>query len=395
MSRRILYLSYFYSPDLGAGSFRNTALSQALSKKLKEDDQIDVLSTLPNRYKLDKLTANVYEQINNLYIHRFKVASHGNGFVKQIFSFLTYRRQVLDKVRDQKYDLIFASSSKLFTAYLAYRIAKKKGLPLYIDLRDLFSENLVELIKFPFIGFFISAIVRFLFERPVMQYATHINVNSEGFLESLEGISNANISFFPNGIDDYFLGHKQDIHLANEPRIICYAGNIGEGQGLEKIIPPLAKVLGAGFLFRILGDGSTKFKLQKEIERLGLVNVEILPPVPRSELLQYYCHAHYLFVHLNDYKSFRKVLPSKLFEYACFNMPIVAGVAGYAKAFIINHIRDNVFVFDPCDVKAAANYFFNSQYELRERNEFVNKFKRTQISDDMADSIIQYLPSCT
>lgn len=32
-----------------------------------------------------------------------------------------------------------------------------------------------------------------------------------------------------------FLGHVQDVLLANEPKIICYAGNIGEGQGLEKL----------------------------------------------------------------------------------------------------------------------------------------------------------------
>lgn len=395
MSRRILYLSYFYSPDLGAGSFRNTALTQALSKKLNSDDHIDVMSTLPNRYKMDNLMASVYEQINNLYVHRFKVASHGNGFVKQIFSFLTFRKQVLNKIRNQKYDLVFASSSKLFTAYLAYKIAKKRGLPLYVDLRDLFSENLAELIKIPFIGTFLSYIVRIYFERPVVQYATHINVNSEGFLESLKGLRNAKISFFPNGIDDFFLGHVQDVLLANEPKIICYAGNIGEGQGLEKIIPPLAKILGSKFLIRIIGDGSTKHKLQREIISHGLINVEILPPVPRSELHQYYCHAHYLFVHLNDYHSFKKVLPSKLFEYACFNIPIVAGVAGYAKEFIEKHIKDNVFVFEPCDVDKAANYFLNSEYQLKSRIEFIDRFKRTQISEDMADSIIQYLPSAT
>jgi len=98
-------------------------------------------------------------------------------------------------------------------------------------------------------------------------------------------------------------------------------------------------------------------------------------------------------VHLNDYKFFKKVLPFKLFEYACFNIPIVAGVAGYAKEFIEKHIKDNVFVFEPCDVDTAANYFLNSEYQLRSRIEFVGRFKRTQISEDMADSIIQYLTS--
>ncbi|HQX43005.1 MAG TPA: glycosyltransferase family 4 protein [Saprospiraceae bacterium] len=392
MARRILYLSYFYSPDLGAGSFRNTALSQALSKKLNSDDLVDIMTTLPNRYNMENLSAEEFEQIDQIRIHRWKVPKHGNGFIRQIISFLAYRKQVLNKIGDQKYDLVFASSSKLFTAYLAYCIAKKRGLKLYVDLRDLFSENLVELIKFPILGRVVSFFVRHFFERPVMNFATHINVNSEGFLNSVTTSSSAHVSFFPNGIDDFFLGHLQDPNLANKPRIICYAGNIGEGQGLEKIIPMLANKLGSNFLFKVIGEGSTKHKLQEEVTRLGLLNVEILPPVPRYELLQYYCHAHYLFVHLNDFKSFRKVLPSKLFEYACFNIPIVAGVSGYAKDFIEQHIKDNVFVFDPCDVNSAAEYFLNSDYYLLARPNFVDRFKRTHISENMADSIIQYLP---
>ena len=152
MARRILYLSYFYSPDLGAGSFRNTALSQALSKKLNSDDLVDIMTTLPNRYNMENLSAEEFEQIDQIRIHRWKVPKHGNGFIRQIISFLAYRKQVLNKIGDQKYDLVFASSSKLFTAYLAYCIAKKRGLKLYVDLRDLFSENLVELIKFPILG---------------------------------------------------------------------------------------------------------------------------------------------------------------------------------------------------------------------------------------------------
>ena len=120
MARRILYLSYFYSPDLGAGSFRNTALSQALSKKLNSDDLVDIMTTLPNRYNMENLSAEEFEQIDQIRIHRWKVPKHGNGFIRQIISFLAYRKQVLNKIGEQKYDLVFASSSKLFTAYLAY-----------------------------------------------------------------------------------------------------------------------------------------------------------------------------------------------------------------------------------------------------------------------------------
>lgn len=47
---RFLVLSFYYHPDLSAGSFRTTALVQALAEKLAEGAGVEVLTTLPNRY---------------------------------------------------------------------------------------------------------------------------------------------------------------------------------------------------------------------------------------------------------------------------------------------------------------------------------------------------------
>ena len=47
---RILVLSFYYPPDLSAGSFRANALVKALVDAGGANLQIDVVSTLPNRY---------------------------------------------------------------------------------------------------------------------------------------------------------------------------------------------------------------------------------------------------------------------------------------------------------------------------------------------------------
>ncbi len=44
----------------------------------------------------------------------------------------------------------------------------------------------------------------------------------------------------------------------NEKIIITYAGNIGEGQGLEKIVPNMARKLGNNYEIHIIGDGGRK-----------------------------------------------------------------------------------------------------------------------------------------
>jgi hypothetical protein len=94
-----------------------------------------------------------------------------------------------------------------------------------------------------------------------------------------------------------------------------------------------------------------------------------------------------LFLHLNDYDAFLKVLPSKLFEYAAIGKPIWAGVSGYAAQFALENI-DNVAVFPPCDVKSAQESFQDLLLETKPRNDFCKKFSRSNIMEKMAQDII-------
>ena len=59
---------------------------------------------------------------------------------------------------------------------------------------------------------------------------------------------------------------------------MVYAGNIGEGQGLEKIIPQTAKRL-PNINFVIIGDGGSKKLLIDKINYLSLKNITLKKPV--------------------------------------------------------------------------------------------------------------------
>ena len=49
--KRIVYLSFYFKPDLCAGSFRNSPLAIELAKQtLDKNIVLDVYTTLPNRY---------------------------------------------------------------------------------------------------------------------------------------------------------------------------------------------------------------------------------------------------------------------------------------------------------------------------------------------------------
>lgn len=114
----------------------------------------------------------------------------------------------------------------------------------------------------------------------------------------------------------------------------------------------------------------------------------LLSPVKREDLIAIYQSADVLFLHLNDFDAFKKVLPSKLFEYAATGKPIWAGVAGYAAQFINSKI-ENSAVFPPCNISAAVSSFEDLEIVTRPRSSFTDEFCRDKIMTDMAKTVIQ------
>uniref|UniRef100_UPI00404869F3 glycosyltransferase family 4 protein n=1 Tax=Algoriphagus sp. TaxID=1872435 RepID=UPI00404869F3 len=392
--KRIVYITFYFEPDLCAGSFRNTPLAIELAKQAYgKNIIIDVYTTLPNRYNTFEQSALEFEEIGNLKIHRIALPAHKSGMLDQVFSFKKFYSEVIKLNKNKRADLVFASSSRLFTAYLGFTIAKKNQAPLYLDIRDIFVDTISDVFKSKILKLGILPLLK-LIEEKTFNYAKHINLISGGFKPYFSKLKNREFTFFTNGIDEEFLGLapvlvKKD--KIDHKKSIVYAGNIGEGQGLHKVIPLAAKELGSDFEFIIIGDGGTKKLLQDEIENLSISNVILQKPMNRKDLLAIYSDADYLFIHLNDYPAFRKVLPSKIFELATFNKPILAGVSGFAAEFIKNNVSDS-FVFDPCNVNQLVDYLrSNIASNVIDRDEFKLKYRRCNINILMAKSILGYL----
>ncbi len=386
---RILVLSYFFEPDLSAGSFRNSALIKTLEKK-PEISSIDVITTFPNRYSSFKAEVEKLENRGKTTIYRIAVPEHKNGLFDQILSFRKYFNEVNRLVSNKEYDIVYASSSKLFTAFLGRIIAKRKRLPLYLDIRDIFVDSIGDLLKgkpyLPLLKIILTQFEKFTFSR-----ATHINLVSEGFKTYFERYKQPNYTYYTNGIDNEFLTKPklQVNNNLNKVKVITYAGNIGEGQGLHAIIPEAASRLEGRFTFQVIGAGGAKNKLVEELEKRALNNVTILDPVKRIELIQIYEQSDYLFLHLNNFKAFENVLPSKLFEYAVFDKPIIAGVGGYAAKFIRDNI-ENKILFKPCDVESFIEQINLFEYSNSIRAKFIADYNRDIIMNNLADTIITY-----
>jgi Glycosyl transferases group 1 len=386
---KILFLTFHYEPDLSAGAFKNTPLVKSLLSKMNSTDTIEVITTMPNRYHSFKNEALLFEKRDGLTIHRINLPIHKNAFVSQVQAFGTYYFKAQQITKGRKYDLVYASSSKLFTAFLGAKLASSFKVPLYLDIRDIFVDTLKDVLKHRWLKYLLLPILRYI-EQYTIQKANHLNLVSKGF-ESYFDYYKGPKTFFSNGIDELFLSDEFQKKLSdnqtNKPQIITYAGNIGEGQGLEKILPKVAKSVGDKFYFRVIGDGGTRAKLEAAIKKNGLENIELISPVSRESLKDYYLQSDYLFLHLNDYEAFKKVLPSKVFEYGATNKTIIAGVSGYARDFIEEHLENSI-VFDPGDVELLTKQLLMNQPKTINREKFKEKFTRNRILSEMSDSIL-------
>jgi len=306
-------------------------------------------------------------------------------------AFLAFSQEAIRYVGKRDYDIVFATSSRLMTAVLGAWIARRKNARLYLDIRDIFVDTIKDVLPRK-ASWVLKAFFSVLEKRTIRQ-ADKVNLVSPGFSDYFtKRYPRQRFSYFTNGIDDEFLAATPAQSSVStgvakkQPVTVLYAGNLGEGQGLHAIIPELAKRM-PHIHFKIIGDGGRKRALEVSLSKVGLPNVELLPPVKRDELLKAYRAADVLFLHLNDYDAFEKVLPSKLFEYAALGKPVWAGVSGYAAEFIRSEIR-NAAVFHPCDVEGAVQSFDELTLQVVPRTDFVTKYARANISQKMAEDVL-------
>jgi glycosyltransferase involved in cell wall biosynthesis len=209
-----------------------------------------------------------------------------------------------------------------------------------------------------------------------------------------KGVDTSNWSCFPNGVDKEFVNFPC-IENVNSKKIktILYAGNIGTGQGLEMVLPAAAKRMGSMYRFLVIGGGGSSSKLINAIKSNNVSNIEILPPVQREKLIKHYKDADILFLHLNDIPAFRRVLPSKIFEYTALRRPIVAGLGGFSAKFI----EDNVpyaTMFNSGDVDGCVDAIKKAEsLKVEDKNIdiFVEKYSREKIMNRMAKHIFSLL----
>ncbi len=98
----------------------------------------------------------------------------------------------------------------------------------------------------------------------------------------------------------------------------------------------------------IVGDGGQ----WQDLHDIGHPRLRVLPHTSRDELARMCRETDVFLLHLADLEVYQHTVPSKLFEYAAYERPILCGVVGEAEAICRRHA--DCFAFRPDDSKSFA-----------------------------------------
>ena len=404
MNKKLLFLSLYYPPDIGPGSFRIKSIIDTIDNKKLSKTYL--ITSYPFRYpdfkisfddfkKLYNLTSNnfdIYEK-DNLNIYRNKLRAHKNTMISQILSYFKYFFYVIKISISIKPDLIFATSGRLMTAFLAYIVSKLTKATLIIEIRDIFSYGIKNhnFFKIKILNIIFSKIF-FRIEKLIINRSKQVNFVSQEFANYYNVKFDKKFKFYPNGIDYEFLkfnfkkpNNKSKSKIIN----ILYVGNIGEAQNLHNFLPEFSERLPKNYIINIIGSGGGKSFLTNEINKRKLKNIYVLDPIPKINLLNKYKNADILLMNLADKDVFKSVIPSKIYEYIITGKPILIGCKGEVEKY--KKYTKNLFFFKPSDHNSAIDVLKKiniKNSKVTKNTLFEKKYSRKNISKNIVKDII-------
>lgn len=241
-----------------------------------------------------------------------------------------------------RFDVVLATSPPLTVGLTGWLLARWWGVPLVLELRDLWPDAPISL------GFLPNVIMRrvaFRLERFLYRQARHIVVLTPGFrtvLTAEKTVRPEKISVIPNGVDfpiNHLLSGLSRKQFREKNGMadgfwIVYAGAHGRANGLAALLPVAEKLQSTSVHFLLIGDGPEKANLQAETTRRGLTNVHFRPTIPKTQVLPWLSAADVGLVLMQPRPVFDTMLSAKLFDYFAARLPVFTAIGGQSRAVV-------------------------------------------------------------
>lgn len=338
---RILFFTHYYTPEGNAPATRVSALAERWVKAGHEVTVITCAPNVPNGIVYEGYkNKRTEETINGVKVVRVKTYLAANkGAVKRMLNFVSYFVSALwAALWMKKADVVIATSPQIFCGYAGVWYKRLKRVPLVTEIRDIWPESMGAVgAKIPGLAYKALEMV----ERAMYKKCKALVTVGEGYKQRLieKGVDEKKISIVMNGTDlEVYSPREKNRELLKKyglegKFVVSYIGTVGMACGLEVVLEA-AKKVPENVAFVIVGDGAHRQQLEEAAK--GLKNVVFTGRQPKSSMPDWVASSDANLVHLKKTELFTTVMPSKIFESAGCQRPIIMGVDGFAKKLVMD-----------------------------------------------------------
>jgi len=364
---KILYVSQYFPPEMGAPSARASELARHW---VREGHEVTVLTGFPNhpagvvaaeyRGKLRRLVMR--ESWNGVSVVRTWLWPLPNRKAHE--RILNYGSFALSAAATgllgPRPDIVIASSPQLLVGLSGWWLARCKRVPFVFEVRDLWPESLAAVgmgNSHSLLHRGLAGIAGFLY-----RHCDHIVVVTRAFKEHLVRhwhVPPGKISIVENGVETEIFAPREAFQLrgelsAQKKFVVSYIGTIGMAHGLETLLDAAYRLQTAQpeVLFLLVGEGAEKERIAKLANSRSLSNVRFLPQQPHDSIPAYICGSDACLVLLKKSELFRTVIPTKMLEFMSCARPVILGVDGESRN-ILEDAQAGIYV-EPQDPDQLA-----------------------------------------
>ena len=345
---RILYISQYFPPEIGAPAARVSELSRRWADAGHE---ATVLTGFPN-HPTGKIHPDYRDRFRRL---TMKETVHGTHVVRtwlwplpnrkpleRILNYTSFAASaVVRGLFMKKPDVVIATSPQLLVGISGWLLARIKKVPVILEVRDIWPDAILASgVSRPGsrLAKVLSAISRFLYRR-----CDHIVVVTPAFVDELVtkwDVPQNKISLVVNGVEtDLFTpgdGSETRRLLGLEDRfVVAYVGTVGLAHGIRTVLDTAERMLpSTQVVFLVVGEGAERQSLEAEAIRRGLSNVMFAGQRPREEIPGILRASDACLVLLKKTDAFKQVIPTKMLEFMSSETPVILGVGGQARAIV-------------------------------------------------------------
>jgi colanic acid biosynthesis glycosyl transferase WcaI len=355
---KILYVSQYFPPEMGAPAARVSELSRYWAK---EGHEVTVLTGFPNhptgvippeyRSKFRRLV--IREHVDGVNVVRSWLLPFPNR--KAYERMLNYSSFCVSSAGTGVFlprpDVVIATSPQLLVGLSGWWLARSKRAPFIFEVRDLWPESLVAVgmgRENSFMHRSLSKIAGFLY-RNCDRIVVVTPAFKDYLIEHWE-VPAEKVFIIENGVEQSLFSPYGENDLRKElgvedKFVVCYVGTMGMAHGLETLVEAAARLRDTApqVLFLLIGEGADKERISAMAQSRGLTNLRFIDQQPREKIPAYICASDACLVLLKKTDLFKTVIPTKMLEFMSCARPVILGVDGQARK-IMEEAQAGIFV---------------------------------------------------